>query len=360
MDTACRLADLPDEVLERILDYAVYDLSPPAAVALALVSKRFAAFVHLRQIRLRSASAALRLEQLLTERPSAAQRVKTLVLVNDSQGTLSPLPLASRRGSRSTPASFDADMLVRLCAHLQGLGVLVLRELDLSALRRRQLGFAVQLSHLHSLVISSPSPDQQSGASARQLNLNILGRIVQDLPHLEHLAVRGIRGTSSALRGLAAPSCRLVSFGLFSTSGVTGSHLQWLLAGTTASDTLRTVAFDLGESVRPAQLSAVKWALLPVRHVYITSSNTKAIAELPHHFPSLRTYSYRTPSRFDALPELLRSLPAERRIDVFDASPDQGGFLYSRRALGWILAAVSTCEDVDQSRSCSAPSLEED
>lgn len=347
----CVHRDLPDEVLERILEYAVYGSAPSAVGAVSLVSKRFAAIIHLRHIRITSASAALRVQQLLIEHPAAARRVRTLVLVNDVRETVPPLA-PSRRG-RSTPPSLDADLLARLCVRVEGIDALVLRELDLSALRRRQLGFASRLSHLRSLVVSSPAPEERSGSSTHYLNLYTLGRIVQDLPHLEHLAVRGIHGKSSALRGLTPPVCRLVSFGLLSSSGVSGVHLQWLLTETTASDSLRTVAFDLDGSVRPAQLSAVKWALLPVRHVYVTSRNTSAITGLPQHFPSLRTYAFRTPMRLDTLPELLSGLPAERRIDVCDASTPHGGALCSRRALGWILAVMSTRADPGQGGSCS-------
>lgn len=347
------LTKLPNEILERILDYAILESPPRSLVALALVSRRFALAVHLRHVRLSSANAASKFEQIIAANPDAARRVKLLVLEAERMRTRASPPSRRQRRGHMKSTALDADTLVRLCTHLSQSGTLVLRELDLSTLRRRQFGFAARLSHLHTLVLSSPPSDSGDSDPARRLNLYTLGMILQDLPQLEHLGVRGLRGSPSALRGLTPPVCRLVSCGIFSTSGVSGTHLQWILSATTASDSLRTVAFDLDESTRPAQLSAVKWALLPVRHVYVTSRNTRTLAALPQHFPSIRTYAFRTPSRFDAFSELLRSLPAGRRIDILDASAPHGGLLESRRALGWLLDVFPTPSGAWQSHGSS-------
>lgn len=346
------LTDLPDEILERILDYATLESPPRSAVALSLVSRRFALAVHLRNVRLRSGNAASNFEQLIAANPDAGRRVKRLVL--EAEPKREPPPSRRQRRGDVKPSALDVDTLVRLCAHLTQVGTLVLRELDLSALRRRQFGFAARLSHLHSLVLSSPPSDAGDSDPARRLSLYTLGMILQDLPQLEHLGLRGVRGSPTALRGLTPPLCRLVSCAIFSTSGVTGAHLQWMLSATTASDSLRTVAFNLDESTRPAQLSAVKWALLPVRHVYVTSRNTRAIAALPQHFPSIRTYAFRTPADFDAFPELLRSLPAGRRVDIIDTSTPHGGVLGSRRALGWLLDLLPTASSALASHAFSS------
>lgn len=348
------LTGLPDEVLQRILDYAIAESPPPSAVSLSLVSRRFALAVHLRNVRLSSGNAASKFEQIIAANPDGARRVKTLVLEAERERTRVSPPTRRQRRGNVQRTELDADALARLCAHLSQIGTLVLRELDLSTVRRRQLGFAARLSHLHSLVLSSPPAESGDSDPARRLNVYTLGRILQDLPQLEHLGVRGLRGSPSALRGLTPPVCRLVSCGILSTSGVTGAHLQWILSATTASDSLRTVAFDLDDSTRPAQLSAVKWALLPVRHVYITSRSTSAIAALPQHFPSLRTYAFRTPSKFDAFPELLSSLPAGRRIDAIDASTPDGGLFASRRAIGWLLNVLSTASSARQSHGVSS------
>ncbi|GAA5991119.1 hypothetical protein JCM10908_006545 [Rhodotorula pacifica] len=333
---------LPDEVLERILSYAAQQATPRSLRDFSLVSKRFASLIHLREVRLQSAMEASRFEGCVANDPAAARRVRRLFLVanGEAKDSLTVSPPAGRRGQRriTAPTSMDADLLVRLCTLLPGLQELILREIDLSALRRRQFGFAAHLSHLTSLVVSSPRMANGNPDPKRRLNLHTLGMILQDLPQLEHLGLCGVRGTSSALRGLKPPACRLVSVGLFSPSGVTGAHLQWLLMATTAADSLRTLAFDLDESVRPSQLSAVKWALLPVRHVYINSDNTRAIA-----VPSLRTF--RTSMPFDALPELLGSFPPGRFVKVVDASPPHSGILSSDRALKYLndsIASIST------------------
>lgn len=347
------LTELPDEILERILDHASLASPPRSAVALSLVSRQCALAVHLRNVRLRSGNAASKFEQIIAANPDAGRRVKLLVL--EAERMREPPPSRRQRRGDVKPTALDADTLVRLCAHLTQVRTLVLRELDLSALRRRRFGFAARLSHLHSLVLSSPPSDSGDGDTARQLNLYTLGMILQDLPQLEHLGLRGVRGSPTALRGLTPPVCRLVSCGIFSTSGVAGAHLQWILSATTGSDSLRTVAFDLDDSTRPAQLSAVKWALLPVRHVYVTSRNTRAIAALPQHFPSIRTYAFHTPSRFDAFPELLGSLPAGRRIEIIDASsPPHEGVFGSLRALGWLLDVLPTASSALPSHAFSS------
>ncbi|BGP56576.1 hypothetical protein JCM8202_000535 [Rhodotorula sphaerocarpa] len=100
---------------------------------------------------------------------------------------------------------------------------------------------------------------------------------------------------------------------------MSAAHLAWLLASTTKADSLKQLAFELDPRWRPYQLSALKWALLAVEHVAVTTFNPRAVAKLPQHFPSLRSYAFRTPGTVDS-GDLLTSVPWGRPVRIHDAS----------------------------------------
>ncbi|POY73306.1 hypothetical protein BMF94_3640 [Rhodotorula taiwanensis] len=310
-----KLGDLPVEVLQRIVSYvAAESIGRAAAAQLSLVSRRFADAAHLRIVQLRSAKSAEIFAEILSASRIAADRVRRLTFkVDEGSSTQESKTRRRKRGSTISP-----DQVARICDGLRYLEVLALRSVDLSALRRRQMAFTASLAQMHTLLVASPQPDE--GASkAPHLNLHTLGMLVTALPSLRHLCVRGIRGSSASLRGVPPPSCCLVSLALYDLVDVTSAHLAWLLASTTREDSLRQLAFELFETARPAQWSAIKWALLPVREVYVTSPSANAIEKLPQHFPSLEAYHFCTTAPVN-LDGLAASLPAKRRTRLYDHS----------------------------------------
>jgi hypothetical protein len=104
--------------------------------------------------------------------------------------------------------------------------------------------------------------------------------LMQDLPQLEHLGVRGLRGSPSALRGLTPPVCRLVSCGELCRAR-----------------RFVEIERDGAERVGRGRRGQDPLKMCAIRHVYVTSRNTRTLAALPQHFPSIRTYAFRTPSR---------------------------------------------------------------
>lgn len=317
-----KLGDLPVEVLQRIVSYvAAESIGRAAAAQLSLVSRRFADAAHLRIVQLRSAKSAEIFAEILSASRIAADRVRRLTFkVDEGSSTQESKTRRRKRGSTISP-----DQVARICDGLRYLEVLALRSVDLSALRRRQMAFTASLAQMHTLLVASPQPDE--GASkAPHLNLHTLGMLVTALPSLRHLCVRGIRGSSASLRGVPPPSCCLVSLALYDLVDVTSAHLAWLLASTTREDSLRQLAFELFETARPAQWSAIKWALLPVREVYVTSPSANAIEKLPQHFPSLEAYHFCTTAPVN-LDGLAASLPAKRRTRLYDHSSARGGTL---------------------------------
>lgn len=330
---------LPNEIQERIFACVHHGEDVEALVRVSQVSRRFAAALHLRNARIRTEGAARRFIERIDS--SNSGRVRNLVVEHRPVATKSSRSSPRRRNQTSDGVS--CAFISRLCGTLPKVEVLTLRGIDLSGLRTRQLGSALSAGTLCSLVISSPvGPDAPTSDELR-LSVHTLACLLRDLPELKHLGVRGMRGSPSSLRGLSPPSCRLRSLALFDLHGVSAAHLAWLLASTTKADSLKQLAFELDPRWRPYQLSALKWALLAVEHVAVTTFNPRAVAKLPQHFPSLRSYAFRTPGTVDS-GDLLTSVPWGRPVRIHDASARGCAIGSTVRSLARrpVIAAVGT------------------
>ena len=98
---------------------------------------------------------------------------------------------------------------------------LILRELEWTTLRRRQLSsLPTTLSTLTSFTLSS-----RPGAP---FNGNTLARLISPLHRLKRLALRGIEFSKHSIDGIPPPTFELRSLALLDAPRLTKKHLRWL------------------------------------------------------------------------------------------------------------------------------------
>ncbi|BGP25864.1 hypothetical protein JCM10295v2_004804 [Rhodotorula toruloides] len=280
------LTDLPSDVLERILSFIQYTSTPAQFARLALVSPSVRTLVNRLVVRNPVFSTTGGATAFLA-------KAKNVTLVASDVRAL----VLRRKESAPSRIRFKADEscseedLLRLCSVCTGINELHLEETAFTTLKRRQVGFASNLSSLRILSIAG------SGAG---FNLHTVALILQDLPRLEDVALKRIQAFPAALKALPPPTCRLRRFALHESPSVSPKQLEWLLAAAIEVDSLRNLAFDIAD-IPPSRLGGLRWAATPVRSLRLTSSELHAVEKLAAHFPSLSTYTFATSGHPDVL-----------------------------------------------------------
>ncbi|BGP09435.1 hypothetical protein JCM10049v2_005305 [Rhodotorula toruloides] len=307
------LTDLPRDVLERILSFVQY-ASPPAQFArLALATPSLHTLVDQLLVRnlVFSTSGSVQAFLARVEAGSnAASDTRTLVLRKSDVEAQSGRGTRRRRGEANESCS-EEDLL-RLCLACVGLEELRLEGPAFTTLKRRQLGFASNLSSLRVLSIAG---------SRAGFNLHAIGQILQDLPQLEELDLKRIQASPAALKALPRPLCRLRRFALHSSPAVSPQQLEWLLGASIQADSLRHLDFDIAE-IPPSRLGGLRWAATPVRSLHLTSSNMRAVEKLAQHFPTLSSFAFTTsghPDAFILLSSCGTSATFEELVDRSDS-----------------------------------------
>ncbi|GAA5998438.1 uncharacterized protein JCM10292_002695 [Rhodotorula paludigena] len=318
-------AEWPDAVLEGIARAVQASGGCPALARLALVAPAFRVRVSrlLRAHPVLASSTAVQLYlRALQDSKAAVGDAHSLTLRRGPPHEVSTAGRGRKGRKVLLEDAVTEDELVQLAKILPRLVELHLVEPAFDSLRRRQLGFTSSLADLRTLTIVG-----RAGHGYTGFNLATVGQILQNLPELRHLALRNLQAHASALQGLAPPACKLAAFGLFDTPDISSAQLYWLLRSSIYADSLRSLAFDIPPDMRPSRLHAVLWAASPVKTLFISSSNSRALSDLPRHFPSLRHYAFRSTGSVAVDPyRVLASCAVYSVVEVVeDRSTEQRG-----------------------------------
>ncbi|BGP33425.1 hypothetical protein JCM10296v2_005226 [Rhodotorula toruloides] len=310
------LTDLPRDVLERILSFVQHASTPARFARLALVSPVLRPLVDqflFRYLDFSTSGGVRAFLEKVEDGTQPAGDARTLILrrsdVEAQTGRGS-----RRRGAQANESCSDEDLL-RLCSICVGLEELRLEGPAFTTLKRRQFGFASNLSSLRILSIAG------NGAG---FNLHTIGQVLQDLPQLEELDLKRIQAFPAALKALPRPLCRLRRFTLHSSPAVSPQQLGWLLSASIEADSLRHLDFNIAD-IPPSRLGGLRWAATPVQHLCLSFSNTHAVEKLAQHFPSLTTFAFATSGHPDAF-KLLSSCGTSATFEeLVDRSDSEGG-----------------------------------
>jgi hypothetical protein len=319
----------------------VVDSTPPSSLAqLALVSPAFNTetrrAVFTAPVFDRSAAAQLFLRSL-KQNSSLAPMAESLTL---ERGTSTKLASASKRKAGASPVEdvvTEAE-LVQLATALPHLQAIHLREVAFTSLRRRSLSdFTSQLSSLHTLSIAGRPAAPSSHPSDSLFNLHTVGQIVISLPQLRHLALRNIHASPTSLEGLSPyPTFTLTSFALYSTPNLTPKHLHWLLRSTSFAESLRTLALDWDSS--PRILNPIRYSVLRVERLHLTTSTPGVVENFALHCPSLTRLTFKADVPVDGV-RLFGNLEMPL-LELADRSEGEGNGL-DTRMLALIIAGRS-------------------
>ncbi|BGP17721.1 hypothetical protein JCM10213_005301 [Rhodosporidiobolus nylandii] len=332
---------LPAEVLQVILQAYSTIVSPAELAALATVSHSFRTLVRRQlhtHVEIRSSTSAKQLLDRIARDPALASQAQSLTVSRGTRQRLQTAGKSRKKAQQWVEDSVAEEDIVKLCGRMQNLGAVHLREPAFATLRRRQIAFLAGLSSLRTLSIS--------GRPSSPFNLHTVGQILLTLPNLQNLGLRHLRCYPDAFDALASPSCNLISFALFSTPDITPKQLAWLLSSTTEGESLRFLAFDILPSCHPSLLNAVKWAPVRATSIACTSSQPKAIEDLPLHCPSLRQFTFRASSALSPATLLTACNTFSTVVDLVDRSPAGMGLAPRMLAEALLLRAERRIERI--------------
>ncbi|GAA5983927.1 hypothetical protein JCM5350_001795 [Sporobolomyces pararoseus] len=320
---------LPEEVLNRVIRH----LDTPETLAdlshLSLVSSQLSSSIWSYRSRHPVFQSSTQAQQYLKAYKKPQTQVETLIVCRGERRKVVQVKVGRKKVSKELEDSVTEEELVQLCRVLSNLKEIRLEEPSFATLRRRQIGFALNLSQLRNLSIigrSSASTAENEGG----FNLTAIGQILDTVPQLKHLELRNIRSSKTSLSGIPQPTFQLSSFSLFTSHFLTSSQLTWLLSSSTNAESLRTIEFYLPRNVLPYELHSIYWAPIRVTSLFISCENVRVIESIPLHCPHLEQFELNLLSRQELVDarKLLKNSTQYRRLkEIRDSSKREGGGL---------------------------------
>ncbi|KAI5477261.1 hypothetical protein MNV49_006557 [Pseudohyphozyma bogoriensis] len=294
---------LSDEVLQIIVSH----LDQVDLVATALVSRTWSATSRRQLFQAPEIASTVSASRLLRsyELNSSLQALARSLILRRRTMELPLVPVstptrAKARKSGTSPGkasktddAVQPEHLVRLTTVLKSsLEELVLKELPFS-LRRRHIQSASHLTQLRSLTVYGAGGEVVIGGKPIRVEPFSLHTVGQLLVHvgstLRHLALRNIVAHHTSFDGLQPhEDLQLSSLALFNVSSLESQHLSWLLRSTAWAESLRTLAMEWDGSARV--LNPVRYVVLRVTDLYLTTRTAGIIENMALHFPSLRHF----------------------------------------------------------------------
>ncbi|GAA5956879.1 hypothetical protein JCM3765_006627 [Sporobolomyces pararoseus] len=322
------LDKLPDEVLDRVIDHlftpeALSDLSH-----LSLFSTRLSTSIRSYRSRHLVFQSSTQVQQYLKIHKQPDAQAKSLIIRKGQRRRVEQVKIGRKKSMQEVEDSVTEEELVQLCRIFPSLNDVRLEEPSFSTLRRRQIGFASNLSQLQTLSIIGRSPESTTDIEDG-FNLSAIGQILTTVPQLKHLELRNIRSSKTSLSGIPHPTFQLSSFSLFTSSFPASSQLSWLLSSSTTAESLQTIKFQLPRNVLPYELHSIYWAPIRVTSLSISCENPEVVECIPLHCPHLERLEFNLLSRnnelVDARRLLKNSIQYRRLKEIRDLSKRDGG-----------------------------------